>query len=121
MTARRWTTVGIATAMTLTGVLVAPVAASAAPTDGTLTVMLTDPEKQPLAMDGVTVELLDAAGRIEDTAMSDPRGRLTFDDVPAGPSRCTANGRASTASTTSCPPSAPVSSCPPGRTTPSSS
>jgi len=85
MHARRWTTAGTAVALTLVGVLVAPVtAASAAPDDGTLTVMLTDPEKQPLAMEGVVVELLGAGGRIEDTATSDRRGRLTFDEVPAG-------------------------------------
>jgi hypothetical protein len=85
MTTRRWTTVGITTAMTLVGVLAAPVAAvAAAPDDGALTVMLTDPDKRPLAMDGVVVELRDPSGRIEDTATSDQRGRLTFDDVPAG-------------------------------------
>jgi hypothetical protein len=46
--------------------------------------MLTDPEKRPLAMPGVVVELRDGNGRIEDTATSDARGRLTFAGVPAG-------------------------------------
>ncbi|TCK65693.1 carboxypeptidase-like regulatory domain-containing protein [Curtobacterium sp. PhB136] len=85
MTARRWTTVGITTAMTLIGVLVAPVtAATAAPADGALTVMLTDPDKQPLAMEGVAVDLRAADGSTEASATSDQRGRLTFEDVPAG-------------------------------------
>lgn len=86
MTARRWTTVGITTAMTLIGVLVAPVSASAAVPDGdgTLTVMLTDPDKQPIAMGGVAVDLRAADGGTTASATSDQRGRLTFEDVPAG-------------------------------------
>ena len=46
--------------------------------------MLTDPEKQPLAMSDVTVDLRTADGATRATATTDPQGRLTFDDVPAG-------------------------------------
>jgi hypothetical protein len=94
MTARRWTTVGIATATALFCAVAAPTAATAvtehpaatlaAPGHGALTVMLTDPEKQPLAMDGVVVDLRTGDGSVAETATSDQRGRLTFDDVPAG-------------------------------------
>jgi hypothetical protein len=93
MTTRRWTTVGITTAMTLIGVLVAPVTATAAtatatataaPGTGALTVMLTDPDKQPLAMEGVAVDLRSADGGTAASETSDQRGRLTFDTVPAG-------------------------------------
>ncbi|ROQ25163.1 MULTISPECIES: carboxypeptidase-like regulatory domain-containing protein [unclassified Curtobacterium] len=82
---RRRTSVGITTALTLIGVLVAPVtAAVAAPDDGALTVMLTDPEKRPLAMEGVVVDLRTPDGGTADSATSDRRGRMTFDAVPAG-------------------------------------
>lgn len=88
MTGRRRTTAGIATAitaMTLIGVLVTPVTASAAvPDDGALTVMLTDPDKQPLPLEGVAVDLRTPGGGTAMSATSDARGRLTFDDVPAG-------------------------------------
>ena len=88
MTTRRRTTAGITTAvteMTLIGVLVTPVTATAAVADdGALTVMLTDPDKRPLAMEGVAVDLRTADGGTAMSATSDQRGRLTFDDVPAG-------------------------------------
>ncbi|ROS33883.1 carboxypeptidase-like regulatory domain-containing protein [Curtobacterium sp. PhB78] len=84
MTGRRRATVGITIALTLIGVLIAPVtAAVAAPDDGALTVMLTDPEKRPLAMEGVVVDLRTPDGSTADSATSDRRGRMTFDAVPA--------------------------------------